>query len=131
MSDGEEESPGPIGWIREVVLNAADPATLAEFWSDLLGGEPTEWYDGWITLEPPPHGLRLSFQRTTLHDVGESAAHFDVLVDDLAGAHRRVLAAGAQFVAERWSPRPNEHGDPVPWRVYRDPSGHAFCLVVR
>jgi hypothetical protein len=22
-------------------------------------------------------------------------------------------------------------GEPVPWRVYRDPAGHPFCLVVR
>ena len=114
-----------------MVLNAVDPASLARFWADLLGGAPTEWYDGWVTLEPPPHGQRLSFQRTTQHDVSESTVHFDILVDDLEAGHRRVLAAGAEFVAERWSPRPDERGDPVPWRVYRDPAGHAFCLVVR
>jgi hypothetical protein len=121
----------PIGWIREIVLDAADPASLARFWAAVLGGEPTEWYDGWVTLEPPPHGQRLSFQRTGRHDDRESTAHFDVLVDDLEAAHHRVLAAGAEFVAERWSPRPDEHGNAVPWRVYRDPAGHAFCLVVR
>ena len=22
------------------------------------------WYPGWVTLEPPPHGQRLSFQST-------------------------------------------------------------------
>jgi hypothetical protein len=22
-------------------------------------------------------------------------------------------------------------GEPIPWRVYRDPAGHAFCLVIR
>jgi hypothetical protein len=22
-------------------------------------------------------------------------------------------------------------GEPVPWRVYRDPVGHLFCLVIR
>ena len=121
----------PIGWIREIVLDAADPASLARFWSALLGGEPTEWYDGWVTLEPPPHGQRLSFQRTDRRDDGGSTVHFDVLVDHLEAAHGRVLALGAEFVAERWSPRPDEHGDPVPWRVYRDPAGHAFCLVVR
>jgi hypothetical protein len=121
----------PIGWIREIVLDAADPWSLARFWSAQLGGEPTEWYDGWVTLEPPPHGQRLSFQRTGRHDDRESTAHFDVLVDDLEAAHHRVLAAGAEFVAERWSPRPDEHGNAVPWRVYRDPAGHAFCLVVR
>ena len=26
---------------------------------------------------------------------------------------------------------PDPGGEPVPWRVYRDPVGHPFCLVVR
>jgi hypothetical protein len=121
----------PIGWIREIVLNTADPAALAGFWSDLLGGEPVEWYDGWITLEPPPHGQRLSFQRAEQTSVTDSAVHFDVLVQDLDAGHRRVVAAGADYVGERWSPRRDEHGNAVRWRVYRDPAGHAFCLVLR
>ena len=54
----------PIGWIREIVLDSSDPLGLARFWAGLLGGEPVEWYPGWITLEPPPHGQRLSFQGT-------------------------------------------------------------------
>ena len=123
--------PAPLGWIREIVLDAADPAALASFWSDLLGGEPTEWYEGWVTLEPPPHGQRLSFQRTEGTGVGSPGVHFDVLVDDLEAGHHRVLAAGAEYVTERWSARPDEHGDAVRWRVYRDPAGHPFCLVLR
>jgi hypothetical protein len=131
VADRVEEPAGPIGWIREVVFNAADPASLAAFWSGLLGGEPTQWYDGWITLEPPPHGLRVSFQRAARSEGADSAVHVDVLVDDLQSAHHRVLAAGAEFVAEHWSPRLDERGRSVPWRVYRDPAGHGFCLVVR
>jgi len=42
-----------------------------------------------------------------------------------------VLDAGGQYVDERWSPRPAPDGQPVPWRVYADPAGHLFCLVVR
>jgi len=127
---------GTIGWIREIVLDSPDPLGLARFWAGLLGGEPVEWYPGWITLEPPPHGQRLSFQGTG--SAGPAAGgeagpivHFDVLVSDLAAAHERVVAAGAVFTAERVSPRPGPRGEPVPWRVYRDPAGHPFCLVVR
>jgi glyoxalase superfamily protein len=57
--------------------------------------------------------------------------HFDVLVADLAADHDRVVAAGATFTAEHLSPRPGPGGQPVPWRVYRDPVGHPFCLVTR
>src|SRR3954467_11050255 len=100
MSEGQ----APIGWIREIVLNAPEPRALAGFWAQLLGGTPTEWYDGWITLEPPPHGQRLSFPRR--EDDPTAGVHFDVFVDDLDAAHVRVLDAGGQYVDERWSPRP-------------------------
>ncbi len=121
--------PEALGWVREVVLDAPDPAGLAAFWAGVVGGEPTCWYDGWWTLEPPPHGQRLSFQhsdRPPGHGV-----HVDVLVEDLEAAHQAVTGLGAAYVAERVSPRPDDDGRPVPWRVYRDPAGHAFCLVVR
>jgi hypothetical protein len=121
-----------IGWIREIVLNSPDPAALSEFWAQLVGGTPVEWYDGWITLEPAPHGQRLSFQRSdTATGHGVTGVHFDVLVADLGSAHRAVLAAGGEYLEERWSPRPGPDGQPVPWRVYADPDGHRFCLVVR
>ncbi len=137
------DADGPVGWIREIVLDCPQPWDLARFWAGLLGGTPVEWYPGWVTLEPPPHGQRLSFQGTgPAGPAGPAASppggghrepvvHFDVLVDDLAGAHQRVIAAGAVFLAERVSPRLGPDGEQVPWRVYADPAGHPFCLVVR
>jgi len=132
VRDGEQR---PIGWIREVVLNCRNPRELASFWAGLLGGDPVEWYPGWVTLEPPPHGQRLSFQASPSPSEGVSGGpdlvHFDILVDDLEAAHERVVAAGGVFVREHRSPRPAPDGTPVPWRVYHDPEGHPFCLVVR
>ena len=114
------------------MLDCRDPWALARFWAGLLGGTPVEWYPGWVTLEPPPHGQRLSFQATTAPGVQDVArVHFDILVEDLALAHARVLSAGATLIGEHVSPRPGPDGEPVPWRVYRDPGGHPFCLVVR
>ena len=54
-----------IGSIREVVMDCAEPWALARFWAGLLGGTPVQWYPGWVTLKPPPHGQRLSFQAST------------------------------------------------------------------
>ena len=119
-----------IGHITEIVLDSREPMALATFWARLVGGTPVEWYDGWITLEPPPHGQRLSFQRSE-SETGASDVHFDVLVEDLETAHHSVVAAGGEYIEERWSPRPDDSGQPVPWRVYADPDGHRFCLVVR
>jgi hypothetical protein len=126
-----------IGWIREIVLNSADPHGLANFWSGLVGGASVEWYPGWVTLEPPPNGQRLSFQGTGGHSgqagwtAAGSGVHFDVLVGDLDTAHERVGAAGAIYVAEHVSPRPGPGGEQIRWRVYQDPAGHPFCLVTR
>ena len=113
-------------------MDCADPWALARFWAGLLGGTPVEWYPGWVTIEPPPRGQRLSFQASTSPPVaGTAAVHFDVLVGALSAAHDRVLAAGAVFAGEHVSPRAGPAGEPVRWRVYRDPAGHPFCLVVR
>lgn len=129
--DSQEEESTVIGWIREVVLDTPDPWALAAFWSGLLGGTPVAWHEGWVTLEPPPHGQRLSFQRSDADRVDAPSVHFDVLVADLEGAHDRVVGAGARYLEERWSRRPDPEGRAVPWRVYADPDGHRFCLVVR
>ena len=132
-----DDGDAAIGWIREIVLDSSDPLGLARFWAGLLGGDPVEWYPGWITLEPPPHGQRLSFQGTGARadrapdGRASPIVHFDVLVSYLAAAPERVIAAGAVFTGEHVSPRPGPGGEPVLWRVYRDPAGHPFCLVTR
>ena len=135
------DASGPVGWIREIVLDCPSPWDLARFWAGLLGGTPVEWYPGWVTLEPPPHGQRLSFQGTGPApppapgppDGGSRGpiVHFDVLVGDLPGAHQRVIAAGGRYLSEHVSPRRGPDGEQIPWRVYTDPAGHPFCLVVR
>jgi hypothetical protein len=125
-----DDSTGAIGWIREIVLNTPDPWGLAGFWARLVGGTPVEWYPGWVTLEPPPHGQRLSFQGVAT-SAGVGGVHFDVLVSDLAAAHDRAVACGAVFSREHVSPRPGPQGEAVAWRVYQDPEGHPFCLVTR
>jgi catechol 2,3-dioxygenase-like lactoylglutathione lyase family enzyme len=131
------ESDQVIGWIREIVLDTPDPHRLAGFWAALLGGAPVQWYPGWVTLEPPPDGQRLSFQGTgsavpagTGAGVG-SGVHFDVLVSDLDGAQQRVVALGGTYVERHVSPRPGPGGEQISWRVCRDPDGHLFCLVLR
>jgi predicted enzyme related to lactoylglutathione lyase len=128
-----DQDNGGIGWIREIVLDCSDPHKLARFWSGLLGGTPVQWYPGWVTLEPPPHGQRLSFQGTDGRGgpARDRRVHFDVLVSDLAAAHERVVAAGASYLREHVSPRPGPGGEQVRWRVYSDPEGHLFCLVTR
>ncbi len=96
-------------------------------------------YPGWVTLEPPPHGQRPSFQGSAGvqgasaagSGAGRPIVHFDVLVSDLACAHKRVIASGGSVLHEHASPRRGAGGEQISWCVYRDPAGHPFCLVVR
>jgi hypothetical protein len=46
VGDGDD---GPIGRIREIVLDSADPWQLARFWAMLLGATPVQWYRGWVS----------------------------------------------------------------------------------
>jgi hypothetical protein len=39
VSDSDDR---PVGWIREIVLDCADPWELARFWAGLLGATPVE-----------------------------------------------------------------------------------------
>ncbi|WP_114854997.1 VOC family protein [Brachybacterium sp. YJGR34] len=112
--------------LGSVTLNAPDALTLARFYAEILRGtvrgdsrfavvtssageidvqqvadfRPPQWPTG----NPPMH------------------IHLDLLVQDLAGAEERVLAAGAT----RFAAQPNaEH-----CLVFADPAGHPFCLTL-
>src|SRR5580700_7123454 len=117
-----------IGWIREVVLDCADPWALARFWAGPLGGTPVEWYQGWVTLEPPPHGQRLSFQASASPRVDDvSRVHFDVLVEDLGAAHDRVTPAGPGGRADSVAGLPRSRRAPVLPSGQVVPYAHGRC----
>ena len=105
------EDRAPIGWIREIVLNTPDPTRWRPSGRELVGGTPTEWYDGWVTLEPPPHGQRLSFQRSPRSAPARRRARRRAGRGP-RGRARGGLAAGGAYVEERRSPRRarREHG---------------------
>ncbi|PYY38885.1 VOC family protein [Curtobacterium sp. MCPF17_046] len=122
-----------IGSLDVVVLDCPDPAALARFYAELLGGvvEETETLtpdDEWVEVTLPFAGHRplLAFQRVDDYrapvwpgqDVPQQA-HLDVKVDDLDAGERAVLAIGAAATGEGTDT----------FRVYLDPAGHPFCLV--
>jgi catechol 2,3-dioxygenase-like lactoylglutathione lyase family enzyme len=111
-----------------VVLDCPDPATLARFYQVLLGGEidrqdPRWRLDGLSTLHLD--GMVLAFQRAADHrpprwpdPAYPQQVHLDFEVDDLAEAHRQIVAGGGALLQ-----------DTDDWSVYADPAGHPFCLV--
>lgn len=114
-----------------VAIDTADPLALAEFYSRITGWpvDPIpagqEW---WVQLRAP-HGVVLAFQLDADHaDPGwpdgdpPQQMHLDFDVDDLDAAEAEVIALGAHKAAHQ--PKPQF------WRVFTDPAGHPFCLVL-
>jgi len=118
-----------IARLRTVVLDCPDPAALADFYRQLLGGEIATAEADWVTLEPEP-GRRIAFQLAEDHvpptwPGGDrpQQLHLDVTVDDIDVAEPAVLAIGAR----KHDVQPGD-ADGDTFRVYLDPAGHPFCL---
>ncbi len=112
-----------------VALDCRDPSALAEFYSAVTGWPVGDEQAGtWFQLTSPG-GPTLAFQLVADHEPpdwpdGDRAqqAHIDFDVDDLDVGEAQVLALGARKVEHQ--PKPQY------WRVFLDPAGHPFCLVL-
>jgi Glyoxalase-like domain len=117
-----------------VALDCPDPLALAAFYSRLTGlaveplgdvaPEDVEWIELVRDGEPT-----LAFQKVDAYVAPTWPAgpvpqqlHIDFDVDDLDVGEREVLGLGATKAAF-------QPGDT--FRVYLDPVGHPFCLVLR
>lgn len=114
-----------IGRPHHVVIDCLDPATLATFYSELLGLPVTYRSDDWVVIASDDTTSGFAFQRASDHQPPQwpdprwpQQFHLDVMVDDLDDAEQRVLELGACRLPS---------GD----HVYADPAGHPFCLVRR
>ncbi|GAB2871809.1 VOC family protein [Streptomyces mayteni] len=120
-----------IATLQCTVIDCPEPAALAGFYREILGGEVDDSDRDWVLLVPPT-GARFAFQR--VH--GEYRPprwpdpeypqqfhlDFDVpRIEDLAAAQERVLALGATLLHD-------SGGERSGFRVYADPAGKPFCL---
>ena len=109
------------------MLDTRNPRKLAGFYAELLGAKIVADEERWVTIEADG-GSRMSFQASPEHEppkfpdpAGSQQLHVDIRVDDVDEAERRVLELGASRV-----PDAVEDNN---FRVFRDPSGHTFCLI--
>jgi catechol 2,3-dioxygenase-like lactoylglutathione lyase family enzyme len=113
-----------IGRMHHLVLDCPDPATVATFYSALLGLPVTYRDDDWVVVAANDTSSGLAFQLapgnpppTWPDPAVPQQSHLDIMVEDVAAAAQRVLALGAAKL----------DGD----AVYADPAGHPFCLIRR
>ena len=109
-------------------IDCPEPHELAQFYSEITGwpvdGDPG---DEWVTLTSDA-GAHLAFQRVDGYRPPEwpgqehpPQAHPDFRVDDLDAGEAALLTIGA---------RKPEFQPGTDFRVYLDPIGHPFCLVL-
>jgi catechol 2,3-dioxygenase-like lactoylglutathione lyase family enzyme len=117
-----------IGRLHHVVVDCPDPAALAEFYSALLGLPVTYRSDDWVVVARDDATSGIAFQLAPEHVAPEwpdphrpQQMHFDVMVDDVAEAARRVTTLGARRLP----------GADDRFEIFADPAGHPFCLVPR
>lgn len=110
-----------------VALDCADPQALATFYSAITGWPVGRDGGNWVELRSD-NGATIAFQHAPDHKppVWPSAdhpqqAHLDFDVPDLDVGEKEVLALGAR----KAELQPGET-----FRVYLDPAGHPFCLVL-
>jgi hypothetical protein len=110
-------------------LDCPDAYALAEFYSGLTGWPIEDGSDDdWVQLRSDG-GATLAFQEVGdyLPPVWPSSerpqqAHLDFDVPELDQGEAQVLALGATKADVQ-----PKHGS---WRVFLDPAGHPFCLVL-
>jgi catechol 2,3-dioxygenase-like lactoylglutathione lyase family enzyme len=115
---------GVIGRLHHVVLDCPDPASLAAFYSELLGLPVTYRSDDWVVVAANDTTSGLAFQLAPDHrpptwpdPAVPQQVHLDVMVEDVADAAGHVLALGASRLDGQ--------------NVFADPAGHPFCLIRR
>jgi hypothetical protein len=106
-----------------VSLDCAEPAELATFYLNLLGGKLLWHKKDSVGVRVP--GVLLIMQRMTDYQwpewPGASIVHLDLSAGEyLDEPERRAIALGARPV----EPQPGTR-----WRVLPDPAGHPFCIT--
>jgi predicted enzyme related to lactoylglutathione lyase len=121
----QKDGVGPVMGLFAITIDAPDASALARFYADLTG--MVVGYDG-------PEGALLTGagKSVMFQQVGEykpprwpdpahpQQAHLDLVVDDLDAGEARALELGATRLP----------GGEKSFRVFADPAGHPFCLVV-
>lgn len=118
-----------IGRLSTVVLDCPDPAALAAFYAELIGGTVASDDAEWVDLNRE-EGTNLAFQLAPDHrppawpdPERPQQFHLDISIPraEVEEAEKRVLALGATLLEGDLDGTRN-------WRVYADPAGHPFCL---
>lgn len=118
---------------QSVVLDCEQPAKLAKFYSDLLGGKIVYEIEYFVAVAIPGETVSISCQLEEDYvppvwpdsrEEQRKMEHLDFSVEDVEASVQFALSLGAtkplaQFWQPGWGPQ---------WVTLLDPAGHPFCL---
>jgi hypothetical protein len=108
--------------ILDIIIDCADPASLATFWAELLGRPIAGAKGPYVWLHRPARAIGVGFQQVT-HRRRARTASTSISVDPTSAQVRmRVEALGGRRVDGY------ESGG---FLVMADPEGNEFCVVPR
>ena len=113
-----------------IVMDCADPTTLADFWQAAIGfevrtgeGEPYVTLSGSTLRRPLNH---LTLQRVPEPKSVKNRTHIDLFAGDVQAEFDRIVALGAT-VTETMAGGDDE----LAFAAMADPEGHEFCVIAR
>jgi catechol 2,3-dioxygenase-like lactoylglutathione lyase family enzyme len=112
--------------IAQVAIDASNPATLADFWCQVLGWEVVDEEDDVVCIGPSDGGPGIDFVPVPEAKIIKNRLHLDLRADGSTQDQEvtRLLALGA---------RPADVGQEADasWVVLADPEGNEFCVLSR
>jgi hypothetical protein len=108
----------------ELVLDCAEPETLAMFWREAL--DYREYYtDAKLAVLVPKNGIAspLLLQRVPEPKAGKNRMHLDIVVDDIEAEVDRLQALGAHRIDEGV-----QSFEGTRWVRMSDPEQNEFCV---
>ena len=73
----------------QLVIDCADPRSLAAFWMRFTGFEIGSAHDDWVSIRSPDDGTRIAFQRVPESKAGKNRLHVDFVAKDEASDRAR------------------------------------------
>lgn len=109
----------------QIVIDCADAANLAEFWSTLLERAPIDGASTYFAVIPPgPDGSpAMMFLKVPEPRSGKNRMHIDLVSPERVAEVNRAVALGATQLGDF-----DEHG--VQWTTLSDPEGNLFDIGV-
>jgi hypothetical protein len=107
--------------IATVTVDTTDPAPLARWWADQLGGEVNDPFDGFFLIVSGGP-VQMAFGKVDDPTPGKNRIHVDLFADDLDAEVDRLVGAGAGLVERRGD-------ESFRWVTLTDPDGNEFCVA--